>query len=186
MQTETVDQLNRQLGQLGLLADQPRFAWRWAPDLVSYSRKNAGDSWTEHNWADQLGKVWVLTMLRPPVGMLGGTEIPITEQSWWQTFRGTRPYPGKLTPYVFAETALIPGLEPSEEKTSFYIATLGEQMNKSLAQLHREGEESGQRARDANHAEFMEMADDSFPAFWSTKGGAHTPGTRGGHIAFQR
>lgn len=179
-----IDRLNRRLGEaLGLIANQPRFSWRWAPDLAYLTRTHLGESWTPNNWADRLGKVWVLTELRRPLGMIGDTVVPITEDDWWRVFRGTKPFE-KLTPYVFTETALIPGLDPSEEKTAFYIASLREQIEKSVARLEQEGLQELAKDREDNHREFMDCADDSFPAFWSTNGGAHTPGTRGGHVSF--
>lgn len=187
MNPKSIDQLNRRLGEeLGFISEQPRFAWRWAPELRYYSRAQNASHWTEHNWADMLGNVWVLTSLRPPVGVLGATEVPITEQDWYRTFRGTRPFPGKLTPYVFAETALIPGLEPSAERTAFYIDSLKEQMSKSVARLEQEGLAAIALSRDENKQAFFDEAAEWFPFGWGSKTGAHIPGTRGGAVAFQR
>jgi hypothetical protein len=57
-------------------------------------------------------------------------------------------------------------------------------MDKSMRQLVNESYDSCERSQEANRKEFMEMADDWFPYGWSTSGGMHLPGTRGGHISF--
>jgi hypothetical protein len=182
-----IDRLNQNFGEaLGFANNQPRFAWRWAPDLFRYSRNSVTEPWEEKCWAEQLGRVWVLTMLRAPVGIMYNTEVPITREDWWHAFRGLQPYPSKLTPYVFAETALIEGLEPDQRRTQFYINSLREQMAVSRAQKIRDSEAQAKAVQDEYRKQFMLESEEWWPAFWSSNGGAHTPGTRGGHVAFQR
>ena len=181
-----IEILNRRLGDArGRISNAPRFQWAWAPDLTYFHRNESHESWTWHSWAERLGRVWVLAQVRTPVGMQGDLLIPITREQWWASFQGQFPFPGNLTLHPFPETALRPGLVPDEQDTAFYIHSLASQMEKSMRQIKAEIQEGLDKAELDNRKEFMAMADDSFPAFWSSAGGAHTPGARGGHVCFQ-
>ncbi len=119
-----------------------------------------------------------------PVGIQNDHTVPITREQWYASFKGEFPFPGNLTLRPFAETALLPGLIPDDQDTVFYIHSLGSQMDKSMRELKEEIGQGLDKDRLDNKQEFFDMAADSFPAFWSSKGGAHTPGTRGGHVSF--
>lgn len=74
------------------------------------------------------------------------------------------------------------GMEPDAEETARVIYALRQQMGKGHALHLSEINERLEQGRIANKKEFMDMADDSFPAFWRN-GQGHEPGTRGAHVS---
>jgi len=175
--TKDIQLLNQRLAtELGALHGHPWFQWAWAPDCTYYIRRlNAPhESYTQHSWGERLGKAWVLVEWGPP---------PMSRAAWWSSFNGQFPYPDKGRAIVHTETALAPGFLPDAEVTQYYIHRINSQFSKSYASTLNEINEGLQQDKDACRREFLDMADDSFPAFW--KGGqGHEPGTRGAHVSF--
>jgi hypothetical protein len=154
-----IDQLNRRLGDaLGYVRSgtEPRFAWRWAPDLPY--------------WRSRLGKVWVLCQWQRP-GM--------TEPEWKHHFGDRYPYPATGMYHAHPETALAPGELPSERLTQNYIWALDRQMSTSLENqlVAVKNEVADQKERD--YVEWVDFVQDSNPAFSNFE-----PGRRGGHVSF--
>lgn len=108
-----VERLNRRLGEsLGMVRSGtlPRFCWAWAPDIPY--------------WSTRLGPVWVLTQWQKP-GM--------TEQDWHKHFEGRYPYPSNGMHHALPESALAPGILPTEKLTQNYIWALDRQMSTTFA-----------------------------------------------------
>ena len=119
--------------------------------------------------------MWVLAEWGPP---------PMSPLAWRSSFHGQFPYPEKGREIVHGETALPLGMRPTPDVTQFYIHRIQEQANKSYARHLSEINAGLDKDMLDTRKEFMAYADDWFPAYWSSKGGAHTPGTRGGHVSF--
>lgn len=169
-----IDRLNRRLGEaLGYVGTNPRFAWKWSPDVQYYYRSNLATSFERQCWADHVGPVWILCQFRPP---------EISQADWWASFRGEFPYPHGGMYYAHPEVAMPRGMEPDAEETARVIYALRQQMGKGHALHLSEINERLEQGRIANKKEFMDMADDSFPAFWRN-GQGHEPGTRGAHVS---
>ncbi len=183
--TQEIKLLNSRLAEaLGHTHGQPRFQWRYSPEVFYYLRMPSAINFSRYCWADQIGKVWMLCQVAPLQWIdADGRVHPITREGWYQTFRGEFPYPDKGMYVAHTETALPPGVLPDAEETQVWIASLYAQIPKSEEQHAKESAARIQKARDDNEREFMEMADDSFPAFWKN-GQGHEAGKRGAHVSF--
>jgi hypothetical protein len=169
--------LNERLAaELGDLHGHPWFQWAWAPDCYYYVRRAKAhyESYTRYSWADRIGKVWVMAEWGPP---------PMSREAWWHSVSGQFPYPEKGREVVHAETALAPGVMPDAELTQFYIHRINEQASKSYARTLSEITAGLDQDQLATRKEFLDYADEWFPAFWKN-GQAHEPGTRGAHVSF--
>lgn len=169
---------NRRLAAgLGSLHGKPWFQWVWAPDQEYFLRApgHQHESYTRFSWGDRIGKVWVLAEWGPP---------PMTREAWSASLGGQFPYPEHGRSIVHPETALPPGQRPDADVTQFYIARIDQQASTSYENALRAINAGIEAEDNAVRREFMDYADDWFPAYWSSKGGAHTPGARGGHVSF--
>jgi hypothetical protein len=178
MYSKEIQRFNRRLAHdLGTVHGHPWFQWVWAPDCQYFIRMpdHEHERYTPCNWADRIGKVWVLAEWGPP---------PMDRAAWRRTFQGQFPYPASGREIVHAETALPRGMEPDAAVTQFYIRRIREQADKTFAHHLSEVNAGLEKQQMDARKEFMAMADDWFPAYWSTNGGAHTPGSRGGHVSF--
>jgi hypothetical protein len=178
MLDKDIQRLNRRLAtDLGTLHGHPWFQWVWAPDCTYLERQpnTEHERYTPRSWGDRLGKVWVLAEWGPP---------PVSREVWRRTFAGQFPYPEKGREIVHGETALPLGMKPDEAVTQFYIKRIREQASTTYAAHLAEINAGLDKQMLDTRKEFMAYADDWFPAYWSSKGGAHTPGSRGGHVSF--
>jgi len=169
---------NRRLAsELGSLHGRPWFQWVWSVDQEYFVRSpgHEHESYNRFNWAKRIGKCWVLAEWGPP---------PMSQEAWRATLGGQFPYPEHGRAIVHPETAMPPGRRPDADVTQFYITRIREQASKGFDQTLNEINAGIEAEDDAVYADFMAYADDWFPAFWSSKGGAHTPGTRGAHVSF--
>lgn len=178
-----IDQLNRRLADgLGLAAGStfPRFAWKFSTDLNWYYREGMHENFQVQNWADRIGRVWLLCEWRVPTGfdVMSGHQYPLSESQWWQMFRGSLPFPkrGEYSPYP--ETQLKPGQMPTAELTANYIWAIDKQMSadyqKQLSQCSDELHQDHEEFRENQLDEWMDAA----PAF-----GNYDPGKRGGYLS---
>ena len=183
--TSEIELLNKRLeDELGSNHGQPRFQWRYAPEVFYYFRNPNSITYTRHCWADLVGKVWMLCQSAPAQWIdHEGHSHQITREGWAQAFRGEFPYPDKGIYVAHSETALAPGVLPDAEETAVWIVSINRQLAKNFNQHVAESTARMQRAREDNEREFMEQADDWFPAFWKN-GEGHEPGTRGAHVSF--
>jgi hypothetical protein len=159
----------------------PRFAWKWAPDLVWYFRPNYLAGYMRRCWADRLGKVWLLCHWEPTT---------LTPQEWKFSFKGQYPYPAKGEYKPYPETALLPGMEPTGDSTAFYIHSIwgqlqrAEMANRGGFDEHAEwSEKRAQSYRDEADRKIDESIGDFEPLSWKA-GQPETPGTRGGCVSF--
>jgi hypothetical protein len=153
------DCLNRKLGDaLGRVrgGSEPRFCWCWAPDLLY--------------WRNRLGKVWVLCQWQLP---------SMTRHEWAREFEDRLPYPANGMYHAHAETALAPGRLPSEALTQNYIRALDQQMSTSYGQQLISVQDDVEADQAQNYERWVEMVQDSNPAFSNFNSGA-----RGGHVSF--
>ncbi len=183
--TAEIKLLNDRLAsELGSNHGQPRFQWRYAPEVFYYFRNPSAISFTRHCWADLVGKVWMLCQSAPLQWLdADGHSHPITREAWSQSFRGEFPYPDKGMYVAHSETALAPGVLPNADETAVWIASIKAQIEKNFAQHVAETTARMQKSREDNEKEFMDCAEDSFPAFWKN-GVGHEAGKRGAHVSF--
>jgi hypothetical protein len=159
MDSTTVKSLNQKLGDaLGRVCSgtQPRFAWKWAPDLPY--------------WASRLGKTWVLCQWQAPV---------LSEQEWQTQFRGRLPYPANGMYQAHPETMLAPGRLPTFELTQNYIWALDRQMSTSFVTQLCDVQNEVADDRDRDYVEWVDQVQDTNPAFSN-----FDSGKRGGHVSF--
>src|SRR3954470_17968219 len=109
-----IEHLNQRLADgLGLSPGSTygRFAWKFSTELSWYFREGIHENFQRQNWADRIGRVWLMCERRLPTGcdVTTGHQYPLSESQWWQMFHGSIPYPrrGEYTPYP--ETRLRPG-----------------------------------------------------------------------------
>jgi hypothetical protein len=155
----TVKALNQKLGDaLGRVCSgtQPRFCWKWAPDLPY--------------WASRLGKVWVLCQWQKPF---------FSEQEWQQQFRGRFPYPSNGMYHAHPETVLAPGRVPTLELTQNYIWALDKQLSTSFISQLCASENAVKDEREQDYVDWVDEVQDSNPAFSNFE-----PGKRGGHVSY--
>jgi hypothetical protein len=155
----SIKALNQKLGDsLGYVRSgtQPRWAWKWAPDLPY--------------WRTRLGAVWVLCQWTSPF---------FTEQQWQQQFRGRYPYPAQGMYHAHPETVLSPGRVPTLELTQNYIWALDRQMSTSFTTQVCDSENAVQAHRENDYIEWVDYVQDSNPAFSNFE-----PGNRGGHVSY--
>lgn len=180
-----IEQLNRRLAEgLGTIGGQPRFAWRFSPEVHYFYRPETAVTFERHCWAAQLGKVWMLCQYQEPrwTDHLGQTHR-ITPEGWFASFQGSFPYPANGHYTAHPETARTDGSPPTAEATAFYIATIRAQMEKDHAAHLAESLERQESIKLETEKQFFAEAEEWFPYGW--KGGqAHEPGTRGAHISF--
>lgn len=183
--TQEIKLLNNRLAsELGSNHGQPRFQWRFAPEVFYYFRNPTAVTFTRHCWADLVGKVWMLCQSAPAQWLdHEGHSHQITRESWSQSFHGEFPFPDKGMYVAHSETALAPGVLPDAEETAVWIASIRAQMAKNYEQHVKETTERLAKAREDNEKEFMSEAEEWFPYNWKN-GQAVEPGTRGGHISF--
>lgn len=183
--TSEIELLNKRLeSELGTNYGKPRFQWRYSPEVFYYMRGETALSFSRYCWADQIGKVWMLCQSAPIQWIdFDGQVHPITREAWWHSFKGEFPYPDRGMDVAHTETALAPGILPDGEETAVWIASIKVQMEKTEAMHAAATMERMAKAREDNEKEFMEMADDSFPAFWKN-GIGHEAGKRGAHVSF--
>lgn len=178
-----IEQLNRRLGEcLGYIGAEPRFKWAWAPDMEYLYRKPTAITFTRHNWAERLGRVWVLTGFTAPVAYVGEMQVAVTREEWWARTGGQMPFPERGSRQPLADTALPPGVVPNGEITNRYIVAISDQMTKTVKQLNEEANADAEKVVDDEAKVFYDVAKDSFPAFWKNWQG-HEPGTRGAHVS---
>jgi hypothetical protein len=153
----TIQALNARLGErLGYRGQNPRFAWKYAPELYYYWRESYVTGFVRQCWAERLGRVWVLCQFRRP---------EMSKQEWWNSFHGEFPYPEKGMYYAHSETALRVGELPDAELTAMYIRSLEVQMERSY-RAHLEASNKGaQDSMDQNEREWDEYVADMEPAF---------------------
>src|SRR4051812_20913731 len=123
-----IEILNRRLADaLGYVGGtNPRFKWELSTNCFYYMRDHVGQSFTRYCWADRLGKVWLLCSWNVPSSydpQSRRTRI-LTEQDWWQSFKGMIAFPKNGEYVAHGETALPPGREPTAHHTAYYIRTL--------------------------------------------------------------
>ncbi len=183
--TSEIALLNKRLEyELGANYGQPRFQWRYSPEVFYYMRGETALSFARYCWADLIGPVWMLCQSAPLQWIDGNGGIhPITREGWGQTFGATLPFPDKGMYVAHTETALAPGVLPDAQETAILIHSIKAQMAKTEAMHARESLNRMAKAREDNEKEFMEMADDWYPFNWKN-GQAQEPGTRGGHISW--
>ncbi len=183
--TSEIALLNKRLEyELGTNYGQPRFQWRYSPEIHYYMRAGTALSFSRYCWADQIGKVWMICQSAPLQWIDGDGRVnPITREGWWKAFNGEFPFPDKGMYVAHTETALALGILPDAEETAIIIASIKAQMEKTEAMHARESLDRIAKAREDNEKEFMEMADDWYPFNWKN-GQAQEPGTRGGHISW--
>jgi hypothetical protein len=182
-----VEFLNRRFGEeLGRPNGiDPRFAWKYAPEVYYYFRPHYAASFERRSWADRIGKRWMLCQWRP-------TEL--SREQWQQAFRGAYPYPEKGEYKAHPETALWPGMLPTSELTAGYIRTLKDQMLQ--AELALKAREAGRQDEltirlekeaiaqiEAKRKEFYEMTADWEPLSWKLDE-PHMPGDHDGPVCF--
>jgi hypothetical protein len=167
-----IDQLNRRLGDsLGYVGINPRFAWKKASECFYFMRTAPTSiKHTRFCWSDRIGNVWLIAQFRPPA---------MDEAAWAHTFNGEFPYPAQGQYYAHPETALPPGVEPTQEDTQAYIWSLTRQMDKSVAAHYREIDSEIQRDKARDYEQWVEKVQNMNPAFsnWDS-------GKRGGHVSF--
>lgn len=152
-----VNQLNARLGErLGYRGTNPRFAWKYAPDLFYFWRESYLVGFRRQCWAERLGRVWVLCQWRRP---------EMSNQEWWNSFHGEFPYPDKGMYYAHPETALAVGQFPTAEINAAHIRAIEVQMEKSYARLAVECSDAAQRDRQAADTQWDEYVADWEPAF---------------------
>lgn len=159
MDSNTVKALNQKLGDaLGYVCSgtQPRFAWKWAPDLPY--------------WRSRLGKVFVLCQWMSP---------HFTEQQWVAQFQGRFPFPSNGMYHPHAETALSPGSIPTFHLTQNYIWALDRQMSTSLVSQVCDSENAVKDEKDRDYREWVDFVQDTNPAFSNFDWG-----NRGGHVSY--
>jgi hypothetical protein len=183
--TKDIEQLNRRLAEgLGMIGGQPRFAWRFSPEVFYYYRPPTALNFERQCWAEQLGKAWMLCQYQEPKWTdHDGQQHRITPEGWFNACLGEFPYPANGHYVAHPETARMDGSPPTAEATAFYIATIREQMEKDHAAHLAESMERQAAIKLETEKEFMAMADDSFPAFWKN-GQGHEAGKRGAHVSF--
>jgi hypothetical protein len=161
---ETVSQLNARIGErLGYRGNNPRFAWKYAPDLNYFWRESYLTGFRRQCWADQIGRVWVLCQYRRP---------EMTQQEWWASFHGEFPYPAQGMYYAHPETALYPGQMPTAEITAAHIHAICTQIEKSYQQHRVECEASADKDMAESAREWDEFVADFNPAFDNWNSGA--------------
>ncbi len=186
----SVDLLNRRLGEsLGLVCGgtMPRFAWKYAPDQPYFVYARDNRTLIRKCWADlpapgggTLGKVWLMAEWKrnrnaDHCGFGSGLRIAVARDFAY-------------TPYL--ETALVPGLVPTDEINQNYIWALDYQLQRSAefdpdSEHNYMAEEKYTADRNkAQHAkDWHEFAasgyDDHTGAF-----GNCLPGTAGGFLSF--
>lgn len=153
-----IEVLNARLGErLGYRFGQPRFAWKYAPELYYFWRPNYLTGYVRQCWAERIGRVWVLCQIRRP---------EMSRQQWWDSFHGQFPYPERgAMYYAHPETALAPGQEPTGEITEGHIWALDRQISKSLETHVRECTNTANQAQQADADEWDEYIADWNPAF---------------------
>lgn len=167
---ENIDILNQRFGDALGRPDgvQPRFAWHWDRGVLMNSYK------------------WFICQLMPN---------PFTPEQWESIHEGRRPYPGKLRWVQHPETALPLGVDPTGEHTSFYIRTLGDQMDAADRALKDAeagrvddatitAEAEAQALVDDTAEQFDEQVADWEPLGWKL-GDPHEPGDHDGPVAYQ-
>lgn len=182
----TIEQLNKRLGDdLGRIGENPRFTWKLTSEIHYYTRTATAVSFERHSWAGRIGRVWVIAQFMVPTSFdpeTGHTSI-ITEDQWWQSFRGGFPYPKDGMYYAHPETALAIGRVPDADETTIMIASIRAQMDKPYDQHLFECTEAAAHSQDEHKKDFFAAAEEDFPAFWKN-GQGHEPGTRGAHVSF--
>lgn len=111
--TSLIANLNRQLGErLGLVASGtlPRFAWKHSTEIPML--------------AERLGNRWLLTEWR---------RLSMSPDEWTRISGGRFPYPSAGCYHPYPETALPPGMEPSQHLTEKAIKQFARQMDTTLA-----------------------------------------------------
>lgn len=182
----TIDQLNKRLGDdLGRIGENPRFAWKFAPEIHYYTRDMTAIEYMRRSWADRIGQAWAICQFLLPSSFdpATGQVHVITKSDWWKSFRGEFPYPENGMYYAHPETALPVGQLPDAHETAVMIASIRAQMDKPHETHLRECAEAAQQAQDDHQKEFFAEAENDFPAFWKN-GAAHEPGKRGAHVSF--
>jgi hypothetical protein len=149
--------LNARFGErLGYRGNSPRFAWCYAPDLHYFWRPDYTTSFVRQCWAERLGRVWVLCQWRKP---------EMTQQEWWNSFRGEFPYPERGMYYAHPETALNPTQLPTAEITAAHIHALERQIAKNYEQHLQECNAAADAQRQADSDEWDDYVADWCPAF---------------------
>lgn len=179
-----IEQLNRRLSEgLGTVGGQPRFAWRFSPEVFYYFRPETAVNFERHCWADQLGKVWMLCQYQEAKWIdHNGQTHKITRDGWFAAFHGEFPYPTNGSYNAHPETARTDGSPPTAEGTAFYISTLREQIEKDFDTQLAESLQRQEQIKTDVEKEHFDQAADWFPAFWKN-GQGHEPGTRGAHVS---
>lgn len=156
--TDPVSILNARLGErLGYRSgNNPRFAWKWAPDLHYYWRDNVTTSFVRQCWADQLGPVWVLCQWRRP---------EMSKEQWWTSFKGEFPYPDRGMYYAHPETALDLGMKPTADITASHTRALEIQVEKKYADHLREVNERAETRKQKDDDDWDDYIQDWAPAF---------------------
>lgn len=190
MENSHVALLNRRLGEgLGFISgrNEPRFAWKYAPDQPWFVYDRDNRTLVKKCWADfpapdgqPLGPVWVLAGWQRSravdhFGFSNGLRVPLIRE--WD-----------YLPYF--ETALVRGATPSEALTQNYIREIDQQLQRSVEHdpdwfnnYMAEEKYSADRNRERDRNAWLESARESYDNNVGAFGNCE-PGKRHGYLSF--
>jgi len=197
-----ISNLNKQLGlSLGLVSDQPRYAWKRAAELFYFVKegtknvlqpqaRGAGGlflpgprlilvepRYRRYSWAEKFERdCWVLAQFKTPT---------LTPEQWANSIGLDFPYPYKGQYYAIENTQFDPEQEPDEEDTKMVIARIRAQESANWSEVLDMCRREAQKPIDDKKKEFKDIVDDFWPAFDNGKALEDKLGaSRGGSVSF--
>jgi len=159
MTPRTISKLNKQLGlSLGLVSDQPRYAWKRASELFYFMKEGTKNTdnggliilvepkYLRYSWADKFGHdCWILAHWTMPNR---------SSEEWAVSFGLDFPYPYKGQYYAIENTQLDPGIEPDDDDTKMVIARIRAQESQNWDEVVEMCRAEAQKPIDDKKKEF--------------------------------
>lgn len=170
MHASDIRRLNRRFAEAFGSPDgaRPKYKWCRTTDLMYFlktgtaEQKTAGGiyfvapTYKRGNWADRLGNTWIIAQWKAP---------DMSAERWVSVHGTSIPYPANGRYLPIENTALPPGMEPSEDLTQHAIFCIREQLEKTEAELIAEGTEQANKDTEDAKKRWADIVDDRWPAF---------------------
>jgi hypothetical protein len=147
---------------------QPKYKWCRTTDLQYFlktgtvEQKTAGGiyfvapKFKRCNWADRLGDTWIIAQWKAP---------DMSADRWLAVHGTSIPYPASGRYLPIDNTALPPGMEPTEDITIYAVRQIGVQLEKTYAELVEEGQQIATKGIEDAKKQWADIVDDRWPAF---------------------